>query len=78
MKYRGSTCPAPLTIRNRDIIDATGTAGLKDRFIPLLYRYTGLAESHYIFVLHVQFARKAAKRTCRIYEVVDSDSFMYL
>ena len=78
MKYQVSTCPAPLTIRNRDIIDATGTAGLQDRFIPLLYRYSGLAGSLYIFVLHVHFARKAAKRTCRIYEVVDPDSFMYL
>ena len=45
---------------------STGTPGLQNRFIPLLYRYTGLAESLYPLTLQVHFARKAAGRTCTI------------
>ena len=78
MKYQVSTCPAPLTIRNRDIIDATGTAGLQDRFISLSYMYILREKRPSVHVGFMKWSILIASCTCRLYEMLDPDSLLYL
>ena len=57
---------------------STGTPGLQNRFIPLLYMYILREKRQIVPVDFTKHLILIASCTCRFYETLDPDSFVYL